>query len=120
MRAIVCGGREFYDAEFLYQELDRIHDKTPFSVIIEGGANGADSLAREWAKSREVEFDEYPAKWKDYGHRAGPIRNRQMLNEAHPDVVIAFDGGNGTADMKKIARARGVRVLELTRGPLDG
>jgi hypothetical protein len=120
MRVLVCGGREFSDAEFLFQQLDRIHALTPISVIIEGAARGADSLAREWAISREVEISEYPAKWNVHKNNAGFVRNLQMLNEGKPDVVVAFDGGKGTAHMKRIAKTSGIKVVELKRGLLDG
>ncbi len=112
---LVCGGREFYDADFLFDKLDSVHEITPIKLIIEGGANGADSLAREWAKSREVEYDEYMAQWKKFGKAAGRMRNEQMLVEAFPDVVIAFDGGNGTAHMKRIAREAQIKVVEFSR-----
>ena len=52
----------------------------------------------------------YPANWKKHGRAAGPIRNKQMLEEAKPDLVIAFPGGAGTANMVKQAREAGVKV----------
>jgi hypothetical protein len=54
----------------------------------------------------------FPAQWDTYGRAAGPIRNRQMLNEGRPDEVIAFhehiDESKGTANMVKIAKAAGI------------
>jgi hypothetical protein len=38
----------------------------------------------------------------------------QMLDEGKPDLVIAFPGGGGTADMMRRARAAGVEVLEVS------
>jgi hypothetical protein len=35
-----------------------------------------------------------------------------MLAEGRPDFVVAFEGGNGTADMIRQARAAGVEVLD--------
>jgi hypothetical protein len=46
---------------------------------------------------------EFPANWKVYGRAAGPIRNMKMLLEGKPDLVVAFPGGIGTADMVKKA-----------------
>jgi hypothetical protein len=39
-------------------------------------------------------------------------RNQQMLDEGRPDLVVAFPGGAGTANMVKLARAIGCEVIE--------
>lgn len=36
-----------------------------------------------------------------------------MLDLAKPDVVVAFKGGRGTADMVRRAREAGVKVIEV-------
>jgi hypothetical protein len=51
--------------------------------------------------------------YQEYGKGAGPRRNKQMIEEGNPDLVIAFPGGRGTADMINRARAAGVRVIEV-------
>ncbi len=110
MRVLVCGGRDYTDRGFLYTVLDNIHTSTPISCVIEGGAMGADSLAKLWAINNQVSVETYEAQWKQYGRAAGPIRNRQMLNEGKPDIVIAFAGGKGTRNMVKQAKERFVPV----------
>jgi hypothetical protein len=50
------------------------------------------------------------AAWHEHGRGAGPIRNRQMLEEGRPDLVVAFPGGHGTAGMIKLALKAGVPV----------
>lgn len=99
MRVLVCGGRDFTDREYVYETLDAMHAKTPISCIIHGAARGADRLGRDWAVTRGVWETPFHADWKRLGLRAGPIRNRQMLVEGKPDFVVAFPGGNGTANM---------------------
>lgn len=49
--------------------------------------------------------------WKDHGKAAGPIRNQLMLDDFKPDLVVAFPGGKGTADMVKKAQDAGVTVI---------
>jgi hypothetical protein len=44
---------------------------------------------------------------------AGPIRNARMLEEGKPDIVIAFPGGRGTANMIEQAHAAGVEVVQV-------
>jgi hypothetical protein len=39
-----------------------------------------------------------------------------MLAEGEPDLVVAFPGGRGIANMVKQARAAGVEVLEASAG----
>jgi hypothetical protein len=47
------------------------------------------------------------------GRKAGPIRNQRMLDEHAPDLVVAFPGGRGTADMVRRARKSGVEVAKI-------
>ena len=116
MRVLVCGGRDYCDSSRVWGELDTLrrtarHDAM---VVIQGGAHGADQIARDWCVSRKVPYDNYPADWNTHGKAAGPIRNQRMLDVGKPDLVIAFPGGRGTADMVRRARAAGVLVRELT------
>lgn len=106
-RVLVCGGRNYSDRNLVFAALDALAP----SAIAEGGARGADALAREWAELHGVPWQTYPAAWISHGRAAGPIRNRQMLAEFKPDLVLAFPGGVGTAHMKSIAMSAGVRVV---------
>jgi hypothetical protein len=110
---LVCGGREFTEAAFVYATLDRLHAQHQISLVIEGDARGADRLGGEWADSRGIAHVKYPADWEGLGRAAGPIRNERMLREGRPDLVVAFPGGRGTAHMVKIARDAGVQVIEI-------
>jgi hypothetical protein len=127
MRVLVCGGRDFNDRDKLFGYLDQFcldhnlkteedeYGNWRFSNIhiIHGGARGADSLADQWAIVNWVPWTEFKADWDKHGKAAGPTRNKQMLDEGKPDVVIAFPGGKGTAHMVSIARAAGVKVIEV-------
>jgi predicted Rossmann-fold nucleotide-binding protein len=55
----------------------------------------------------------FPANWPKHGKGAGFIRNQQMLNEGKPDLMIAFPGGKGTADMIEKAIKAGIKVIEV-------
>lgn len=117
LRVLVCGGRKFQDYIRFARAMRAIEAaRGPFTVVIHGGAAGADWCAHLWASSpvgrtKEIEF---PADWKTHGRKAGPIRNQQMLDEGKPDLVIAFPGGRGTADMVNRARKAGVPVEVIT------
>lgn len=110
-RVLVCGGRDYADRRRVYEVLDVAHAANPIVLLIAGGANGADALAVDWARMREVPYKTFPAEWERLGRAAGPMRNQQMLNEGKPHMVIAFPGGRGTADMATRAEAQGVPVV---------
>jgi YspA, cpYpsA-related SLOG family len=110
MRVLVTGGRDFSDRTLLFEALDRLHAAHGFTVLIHGDANGADRLSGEWATARGVSVEAHPADWKRHGRAAGPIRNQMMLEEK-PELVVAFPGGKGTADMVSKARQAGLEVV---------
>jgi hypothetical protein len=82
-------------------------------VIIHGGATGADTLAQAYANDRVIPTLVFKADWDKYGRAAGPKRNAAMLKQGKPDLVIAFPGGKGTADMVRRAEAAGVPVRRV-------
>ncbi len=113
MKLLVCGGRFYGDAARVEAVLSAFHAERLIDLVIEGGAHGADRLARVWAQRKGIHVATVEALWQVYGRqRAGPIRNAAMLI-LQPDVVLAFPGNNGTADMKNQARRRGIEVIEV-------
>lgn len=113
MRLLVCGGRDFTDTKLAYCVLDDLHKKRLIGTIIEGDARGADRIAGYWARKNRVTDLKFPADWKAHGRAAGPIRNKKMLDEGKPDMVLAFPGGRGTANMIKQARGAGIEVVAV-------
>ncbi len=115
MIILVTGGRDFNDKERVFKKLDEIiagvQDLNEVSVI-QGGARGADSLGRLWAKDNWIYWKSFDADWNQYGKRAGPIRNQQMIDECEPDLCVAFPGGRGTADMVRRCKKAGIKVVE--------
>lgn len=128
MRVLVCGGRDYHDwstvcntlydiaDEFsLWAEPDQYGNTLPLGLhIISGEAKGADSLATDFAVVNWTGYSGYPADWETHGKAAGPIRNSLMLSEGRPDLVIAFKGGRGTANMVEQSRKAGIPVREIT------
>lgn len=110
MRVLVCGGRDFLNWRLVEYTLDSLTD---VSCIIEGGATGADKYAAHWAGLCGIPVETYRADWNTQGKAAGPIRNKRMLDEGKPDLVVAFPGGRGTANMVAQARKAGVKVVEV-------
>lgn len=103
MIAIVCGGRDYTNAERVNQILDAAVDRMGLNMVIEGAATGADTLAKEWALARgNISIIDVPADWSQ-GKSAGHARNQMMLTmmlrSDDDKAVIAFKGGRGTAHM---------------------
>lgn len=128
MRVLVCGGRYFTDQEFLFDVLDDLHYQNRITFIIEGGAIGADALSKKWVKfwnytAEEKDplicIEEYQANWDLYGLSAGLIRNKEMLVQGNPDLVVAFPGGKGTAHMVKISQKANVPVIQPVKSIFD-
>lgn len=128
MRVLVCGGRDYtipmdhHDpldvecADLQLRHLQQVLEEylTPDSVLISGVGRGADAASIAFAESKGILVIKYPANWWRYKKAAGPFRNQQMIDEGKPDIVLAFPGGRGTADMKKRARQADIPVKEIT------
>lgn len=113
LKVLVCGGRDYHNVRTIKSWLDGIHSDFGIKLVIEGGATGADEHAREWAFRNRIKVVTYVADWERYGRAAGPKRNRRMLLESAPDLVIAFPGDDGTADMVKRAKSKGVDLVQV-------
>lgn len=111
---LVCGGRTYKDQRKVRDVLDGLVPKP--SLIVTGGAQGADWLAVDWATLNGIHSASINALWHTHGNGAGPIRNQTMLDVFNVSLVVAFPGGRGTADMVRRAKAAGVRVREVQDG----
>lgn len=110
VRVLICGGRSYQDEAPIRAALAALPAD---ARIIHGGCRkGADSIADAAARQLALSVTVFPANWGKYGRAAGPIRNRQMLDEGQPDKVIAFWDGvsHGTGDMVRRAMSAGVPV----------
>ena len=120
MRVLVSGGRDFTDEQLVFRVLDHLHQKIGIDALIEGEATGVDTFGKNWAISRQVVVEPYPADWDRYEGYAGRVRNAQMLREGKPDVLITFPGGDGTIDMRFKAIEAGVETVRIRRRQSDG
>ena len=109
---IVTGGRDFTDADMMLDTLAEVERRYGgVSLIVQGGAPGADTIAATLARMCGISYLTYRADWDEHEKAAGPIRNEKMLN-AHPDaIVVAMPGGRGTADCVRRAQRKGMTVV---------
>lgn len=115
-RILVTGSRVCDDPDPVFLSLERSLADFGALTVIHGGASGVDAISGEWARQKifaklPVRLEVFPANWERYGRRAGPIRNRQML-ESGVDLCLAFPGKTspGTWDCVRQALAMGILV----------
>lgn len=117
---MVTGDRKYDNYSKIY---DNIQKYTPIKII-QGGANGADKLAKKAAKELKIECVQYDADWKTYGKAAGPIRNQEMVNSlekyaslGYNIIVLGFhddiEKSKGTKDCLNRARKKFKNVFLL-------
>jgi hypothetical protein len=101
---LVTGDRGWDDRPGLWAALDAEHAANPFRAVTHGAARGADTASAHWSMDRLGGHHAHPARWRELGKAAGPIRNQEMLDDPlKPDVVVAFHdhlgSSRGTKDM---------------------
>jgi YspA, cpYpsA-related SLOG family len=114
-RIVVTGSRYWQDEQTIGMKLQRaVLQAYPFTdvVVVQGGAEGADGIARAWAERFRVKVETFEADWKTHGKAAGPLRNTRML-DAGAHLVLAFPVGDpssspGTWDTIHKAAVRGI------------
>lgn len=111
MRIGVVGSREFDNYALLSETL------SPFlktvTLLVSGGAKGADSLGKQWADENGIPVVIYKPDWDNYGKVAGFRRNSEIVSNS--DCIIAFWDGEsrGTADTIKKAKISGLNVIVI-------
>lgn len=83
----VTGSRTWAFKELLWKHLDALHEKYGVTLLVHGGALGADFMAKHWAHERGIDTQAFYPNW-ERGRKAGPERNVQIVSAA--DKVIAF------------------------------
>jgi hypothetical protein len=109
---LVTGGRDYADVGTVFDCLTTLNEQFERLIIVHGDADGADTLANTVCCEVGIEQIKVPAAWNKHKKAAGPIRNRLMIDLFPIDMVLAFPGGTGTANMKTQANAKEIPVME--------
>lgn len=99
MKVAVIGSRTFNDYELLRQTLSKLE----ITLVVSGGAKGADSLGEEYANANNIPTKIFLPDWDKYGKSAGMLRNSDIINEA--EIVVAFWDGESKGCKDAIAKA---------------
>jgi hypothetical protein len=62
--------------------------KDETGMVVSGGAQGADSLAKQWANDNHIPLIEFFPDWTKYGKSAAFIRNEHIIHNG--DKTFAF------------------------------
>lgn len=99
MKVAVIGSRGFNDYELVKTTLSPIN----ITLLVSGGAKGADSLGERYANENNIETLIFKPDWKKHGPAAGPLRNTDIVNNA--DTIIAFWDGESKGTKDSITKA---------------
>jgi len=108
MRIIFCGDRDWDNIQMVRNVIQELRQRYGDFLMINGCSRGLDSLALHLA---EVIYNlpvlKIPANVEAFGKQAWFIRNKQMLAEGKPDLVVVFHNylqySKGTKHMFEIA-----------------
>lgn len=111
MRVIVAGCRDLIDPRW-YALVREAIERSRFDVttLISGGATGVDTHAENWARRRGIMVERHPARWKELGRKAGPVRNAEMVAVADALIAVWDGGSRGTRDVIEKAGKAGLTV----------
>lgn len=112
MKLAIVGSRNFTD----YKRFSRIIDKVQgdITLIVSGGARGADTLAERYAKEKAIPYLIFPADWDKHGKRAGMLRNQDIVDNADAMVAFLAPESKGTKDSIKRAEVKRIPIHTVT------
>lgn len=113
MRLLICAGRYYADNSECRQVLDVLHRIHSVTVLIHGGNQFLGAGIEEWAREHGADIVRYPPNWQRHGKLAERLRNRFMLGDSQPDLVMALPGGEDTEELIAHARSAGLQTLSI-------
>ena len=92
MRIAIIGSRGFSSYKLLSEVLEKYESN--ISLVVSGGARGADTVGENWAKRRDIPVKIFKPDWDRYGKSAGYVRNKEIISNC--DGCIVFWDGEST------------------------
>jgi hypothetical protein len=115
VRVIVAGSRDLDTDELpIWLVADAVYKsgwKDQITEIVSGGCRGIDLAGEQFASDYKIPVKKFNPDWS-LGKKAGPIRNQQMADYADALVLIWSGTSRGSADMKKKAELKGLKIYE--------
>lgn len=85
------------------------------TMVVSGGATGADAMAEKWAKGHAIPIQILRPDWKKYGKAAGILRNTDIVAACTHVVAFPSQKGKGTQDTirKAIAARKAIMIKNV-------
>jgi hypothetical protein len=99
MKVGVIGSRNFNDYELVKETLTKLD----ITLLISGGAKGADSLGERYASENNITTLIFKPDWVKHGKGAGMIRNTDIVKNS--DIVVAFWNGESKGTLDSIRKS---------------
>lgn len=110
-RVLITGSRAWHNEFTIFAVIMLLWEEHSDLVVVHGACpTGADHIADEVCRVSGILTEPHPADWS-LGRKAGPLRNKEMIDTA-PDLVVAFVEGEsrGTRGTIELARAAGIKT----------
>lgn len=120
MKLAVIGSRHAATEAHYQQlscELDALAAAQPITLIISGGAAGADTLAERYARERGIPTQVHRPDFKLQGRAAPLVRNKLIIDAAEACFALWDGVSTGTGHALRLARARGLRLIVVAPLP---
>jgi hypothetical protein len=118
MKIGIIGSRTFDNYNFLEEQILKNFNIDDITLIVSGGANGADKLGENFAKNYKIRTLIFLPDWKSYGKSAGFKRNHDIINNS--DIVIAFWNyeSKGTENSIKLCEKKNKKCIIIDTSEL--
>lgn len=103
------GSRSYADYEKLKSTLDAV--RTPITMLVSGGAAGADSLAQRYAQEKGLPITIFYPNREKYGNAAYARRNQQIVDFCDNMCAFWTGGSPGTRMAIEMAEKAGKKVF---------
>lgn len=112
---IISGSRDWpsRDQTVIFSALTKLREAHQMTLLAHGACpTGVDALADFWARANGFPCARMPAWFDTHGLKAGPMRNRWLLDAFPTANILAFPlpSSKGTSDMITQARTLGRTV----------
>lgn len=105
MKVAVIGSRTFNDYGLVKETLTKLD----ITLLVSGGAKGADSLGERYAIENNITTLIFKPDWERHGRGAGMVRNTDIVKNS--DIVVAFWDGSSKGTLDSIRK-----VEKLNKG----
>ncbi len=105
---MVCGSRSIEDHDFVWKCIEETYKTYKFDTIIEGGADGVDSLAGLFTIYHRFNHMTIYPQWNKHGNKAGFMRNSDLVEICNKGIAMWDGKSTGTKDsitkLKKVGK----------------